>query len=77
MAGRQSEIAPLIPRRPGVSPRPTGRPAGQLAAKALEHGLLLLSCGIHGETVRLLYPLTIPEALLDEGLDKLEAALKD
>ena len=50
--------------------------AGKLAATALEHGLLLLSCGIYGETVRLLYPLTISEALLDEGLDKLEAALK-
>ena len=50
--------------------------AGKLAATALEHGLLLLSCGIYGEKVRLLYPLTISEALLDEGLDKLEAALK-
>jgi 4-aminobutyrate aminotransferase/(S)-3-amino-2-methylpropionate transaminase len=50
--------------------------AGKLAATALNHGLLLLSCGIHGETVRLLYPLTISDALLDEGLDRLEDALK-
>ncbi|QUD88341.1 4-aminobutyrate--2-oxoglutarate transaminase [Phenylobacterium montanum] len=63
----------LVQSRGGREPRGE---AGKLAAKALEHGLLLLSCGIHGETVRLLYPLTISEALLDEGLDKLEAALK-
>ncbi len=50
--------------------------ASKLAAKALAGGLLLLSCGIHGETIRLLYPLTISDALLDEGLDVLEEALK-
>jgi 4-aminobutyrate aminotransferase/(S)-3-amino-2-methylpropionate transaminase len=49
--------------------------AARLTARALETGLLLLSCGIHGETIRLLYPLTISDALLDEGLDKLEAVL--
>ena len=50
--------------------------AAALTARALERGLLLLSCGIHGETIRLLYPLTISDALLDEGLDQLEDALR-
>jgi 4-aminobutyrate aminotransferase/(S)-3-amino-2-methylpropionate transaminase len=50
--------------------------AAILAGKALERGLLLLSCGIYGETIRLLYPLTISDALLDEGLDLLEDALR-
>ncbi|HEY2661607.1 MAG TPA: 4-aminobutyrate--2-oxoglutarate transaminase [Caulobacteraceae bacterium] len=50
--------------------------ASKLAAKALGGGLLLLSCGIYGETIRLLYPLTISDELLDEGLDVLEEALK-
>jgi 4-aminobutyrate aminotransferase/(S)-3-amino-2-methylpropionate transaminase len=50
--------------------------AGLLTAEALKHGLLLLSCGVFGETIRLLYPLTIPEAHLDEGLDRLEAAMR-
>jgi 4-aminobutyrate aminotransferase/(S)-3-amino-2-methylpropionate transaminase len=50
--------------------------AGALTAKALKGGLVLLSCGIYGETIRLLYPLTISEAHLDEGLDILESALK-
>ena len=50
--------------------------AGALTAKALKGGLVLLSCGIYGETISLLYPLTISEAHLDEGLDILESALK-
>jgi 4-aminobutyrate aminotransferase/(S)-3-amino-2-methylpropionate transaminase len=47
----------------------------QLTAKALEHGLILLSCGIYGNTIRLLAPLTIPDDQLEEGLDILEKSL--
>ena len=43
--------------------------------RALEGGLIVLSCGIYGHTVRLLPPLTTPDAVLDEGLDVLEGAL--
>jgi 4-aminobutyrate aminotransferase/(S)-3-amino-2-methylpropionate transaminase len=42
---------------------------------ALEDGLVLLSCGIHGNTIRVLNPLTISDAILAEGLDKLGRAL--
>lgn len=55
---------------------PDGAAAKLVTARALEEGLILLSCGIHGETIRLLYPLTISDALLDEGLDRLEDALR-
>jgi 4-aminobutyrate aminotransferase-like enzyme len=48
-----------------------------LTAKALEHGLILLSCGIYGNTLRLLTPLTIPDAQLEEGLDILERSLTE
>jgi 4-aminobutyrate aminotransferase-like enzyme len=48
----------------------------QLTAKALEYGLILLSCGVYGNTIRLLVPLTIPYAHLEEGLDILERSLK-
>lgn len=48
-----------------------------LTAKALEKGLILLSCGIFGNTIRLLAPLTIPEAHLEEGLDILEESLRE
>lgn len=34
---------------------------------ALEGGLILLACGVYGNTIRLLMPLTIPESLLTEG----------
>jgi 4-aminobutyrate aminotransferase/4-aminobutyrate aminotransferase/(S)-3-amino-2-methylpropionate transaminase len=42
---------------------------------AFERGLLLLSCGLDGNVIRLLPPLTIGDAELDEGLDLLDQAL--
>ena len=83
----RNDLAPIsAPRGPGsmiafdlVASRGGREPRGEaatLAAKALNKGLLLLSCGIYGETIRLLYPLTIPEAQFDEGLDLLEDALR-
>jgi len=49
---------------------------GKLVAnRALEAGLVILNCGVRGETVRVLVPLTVSDALVDEGLDRLEVAL--
>ena len=45
-------------------------------AAARERGLLLLSCGLYGEAIRLLPPLTLTDEELDEGLNALEAALR-
>ncbi|HEX2413032.1 MAG TPA: aspartate aminotransferase family protein [Solirubrobacteraceae bacterium] len=45
-------------------------------AAARERGLLLLSCGVNGNVIRLLPPLTIEPAELNEGLDILEASLQ-
>lgn len=42
---------------------------------AIEEGLVLLSCGVYSNAIRILVPLTASDAILDEGLDKLEAAL--
>jgi 4-aminobutyrate aminotransferase/(S)-3-amino-2-methylpropionate transaminase len=42
---------------------------------AIENGLILLSCGVYGNVVRILVPLTVSDAVLDEGLATLEAAL--
>jgi 4-aminobutyrate aminotransferase-like enzyme len=39
-------------------------------------GLIVLGCGAQSEAVRLLFPLTIDDAVLDEGLDLLEQALR-
>lgn len=46
-----------------------------LCAKALENGLILLSCGVFANTVRILVPLTASDAIVDEGLDILERTL--
>ena len=40
-----------------------------------EKGLILLSCGVHGNVIRILVPLTVSDTVLAEGLDALEAAL--
>ncbi|TCP10325.1 4-aminobutyrate aminotransferase [Crenobacter luteus] len=57
-----------------------GQPDANFAKKvqqhALNNGLLLLTCGTYGNVIRFLYPLTIADALFDEALAKLDAALK-
>ncbi|NUA28455.1 4-aminobutyrate--2-oxoglutarate transaminase [Cupriavidus basilensis] len=55
--------------------RPNPEFTRQVQDRALERGLLLLSCGVYGNVVRFLFPLTIPDAVMDEGLGILEAAL--
>ena len=55
--------------------KPDAAAAKAVATCALEAGLLLLTCGIHGNTVRILVPLTVSDAVLDEGLGLLEHAL--
>jgi len=49
--------------------------AGAAVAAAYERGLVLLSCGIYGNVIRLLPPLTISSEDLDEGLAVLEESL--
>jgi 4-aminobutyrate aminotransferase len=48
-----------------------------ILAAAEKRGLILLSCGTEANVVRLLAPLTIQDAVLDEGLRILSAAVKD
>jgi 4-aminobutyrate aminotransferase / (S)-3-amino-2-methylpropionate transaminase / 5-aminovalerate transaminase len=63
-----------------VSDRNTKTPdkalTGRLLAAALERGLILLSAGTYGNVIRVLAPLTTPDAVLDEGLDVMERALE-
>jgi 4-aminobutyrate aminotransferase len=51
--------------------------AGRVTAAARERGLVLLSCGIYGNVIRILVPLSIDDALLERGLDLLEESLGD
>jgi 4-aminobutyrate aminotransferase / (S)-3-amino-2-methylpropionate transaminase / 5-aminovalerate transaminase len=46
-----------------------------LVQAAARQGLVILSCGIYGNVIRFLTALTISDALLGEGLDRLDAAL--
>jgi 4-aminobutyrate aminotransferase/(S)-3-amino-2-methylpropionate transaminase len=55
--------------------KPDGVAAKRVTAAALERGLVLLSCGSQGQTIRILVPLTVTEEHLDEGLAILSAAL--
>jgi 4-aminobutyrate aminotransferase/(S)-3-amino-2-methylpropionate transaminase len=54
---------------------PDADAAKRVTTAALAEGLVLLSCGVHANTIRILMPLTISGAHLDEGLSKLERAL--
>jgi 4-aminobutyrate aminotransferase-like enzyme len=45
--------------------------------RAMDQGLLLLTCGVYANVIRLLMPLTIPEPLFAQGLDILERSLLD
>ncbi|HUG63368.1 MAG TPA: 4-aminobutyrate--2-oxoglutarate transaminase [Methylomirabilota bacterium] len=47
----------------------------RVTTAALDQGLILLSCGVFSNAIRILAPLTADDAVLDEGMDKLEAAL--
>lgn len=47
----------------------------QVLGRALDGGLIALSCGMAGEAIRLLPPLTIEDEYLAEGLDILDRAL--
>jgi 4-aminobutyrate aminotransferase / (S)-3-amino-2-methylpropionate transaminase / 5-aminovalerate transaminase len=38
--------------------------------------LVLLTCGVYANTVRILVPLTASDAIVKEGLDIMERALK-
>lgn len=58
----------------------TGTPDGAIARdiqqRALAQNLILLTCGVHGNVIRFLYPLTIPEAQFSRSLNILTSLLK-
>ena len=57
----------------GRAPNP--EMANAIRAEALNRGLVLLTCGVHGNVIRFLAPLTIPDAILAEAMDILEASI--
>ncbi|MFO1039522.1 MAG: 4-aminobutyrate--2-oxoglutarate transaminase [Geminicoccaceae bacterium] len=65
----------LVEDRVGKEPAP--ELTNRIIARAQEHGLVLLSCGVYGNVIRFLMPLTASDALIDEGLDILERSLEE
>lgn len=51
--------------------------AAAVVKKAKEKGLILLSCGMYGNSIRFLMPVTIEDDVLEEGLAIVEAALTE
>jgi 4-aminobutyrate aminotransferase len=59
----------------------TGAPSPEITQRVQKHalaqGLLLLTCGVHGNVIRFLYPLTIPEPQFDAAIDLLLGCLAE
>lgn len=58
-----------------TSKAPAKELTGKLQAEALKRGVVLLSAGTLGNVIRVLVPLTVEDAIVDEGLDVMEEAL--
>jgi 4-aminobutyrate aminotransferase / (S)-3-amino-2-methylpropionate transaminase / 5-aminovalerate transaminase len=55
---------------------PAAQETKQITQYCYEHGLITISAGSYGNVIRLLMPLVITDAEMDEGLDVLESGLK-
>ena len=72
--GRGSMLAAEFHTEEG---KPCAATASAIQRKALERGLLLLTCGVHGNVIRFLYPLTIPETQFSAALSLLAEILAE
>lgn len=59
-----------------ASNKPDAALTKAVVSHALQRGLILLSCGMHGNALRIMVPLTASDAIIDEGLAIFEEALK-
>lgn len=59
----------------------TGKPSpdftNAVKARALEKGLILLTCGVYANVIRFLSPVTIQDPVFQEALDLLEASIRE
>ncbi|MEY3883739.1 MAG: hypothetical protein RLZZ379_1017 [Pseudomonadota bacterium] len=58
-----------------VTDKPSMDAVKRVQQAALAEGLILLSCGVYGNAIRFLYPLTIQDEVFDEALNILDRAL--
>ena len=59
----------------GSAPHPDF--ANTVKAKALDKGLILITCGVFGNVIRFLAPITIQDDVFNEALDILETSIAD
>ena len=64
----------IVKERGGYTPDPEATKL--VTERALALGLVVLSCGVYGNVIRILVPLTAADAIIDEGMDLLEQAMK-
>jgi len=64
-----------------VNDHATNEPAPELAKKVVANsaarGLIVISCGVYSNVIRIMVPLTASAETVDEGLAILESALAD
>lgn len=59
-----------------ISGKPSAEIARDIQQRALAEGLILLTCGVHGNVIRFLYPLTIPDNQFQRALALLTSLLR-
>jgi 4-aminobutyrate aminotransferase/(S)-3-amino-2-methylpropionate transaminase len=74
LRGRGSMIAFDVVRARGGA-EPDADATKLVVKRAYENGLILLSCGVFANGIRILVPLTASDAVIDEGIAILEKAL--
>jgi 4-aminobutyrate aminotransferase / (S)-3-amino-2-methylpropionate transaminase / 5-aminovalerate transaminase len=75
MAPAGSEVRGLGAMLALELPEQTGDETARITAEARDKGLVLLSCGIYGNVIRILVPFSIGDEELERGLDILESCL--
>ncbi len=61
---------------PGTD-KPNADFANAVRLKALEKGLILLTCGVYANVIRFLAPITVQDGVFQEGLDIMEASMRE
>jgi 4-aminobutyrate aminotransferase len=75
MAPDGAEVRGLGPMVALELPEQTGDETTRITSAAREQGLMLLSCGIYGNVIRILVPFTVGDEELERGLDILEGLI--
>src|SRR4051812_34031483 len=75
MAPEGSEVRGLGPMLALELPAQDGEETTRITREARDRGLILLSCGIYGNVIRILVPFSVTDEELERGLDILESCV--